>query len=214
MKPIFISAVAVILFSACNSKQEAVKETSQLESADQKTMEGPVHSTDTLKNKEMEKNFHDFTVKDINDKEYPLSQLKGKKVLVINTASECGLTPQFEQMEELYKEFGGEKFELIGFPSDNFGGQEPLDNEGVAAFCQKNYGVSFPMMAKVDVKGDKAIPLYQWLIQQEINESGDQDFQPAWNFHKFLIDENGNYVKQISPTILPTDEEIIQWLEK
>ena len=162
----------------------------------------------------MDKNFHDFTVKNIEGKDYDLSQLKGKKVLVINTASACGLTPQFEQMQELYEEFGGDDFELIGFPSDNFAGQEPLDNDGVADFCQKNYGVTFPMMAKVNVKGDDAIPLYEWLISEEIRINGNKDFQPEWNFHKFLIDEDGNYVEQIGPGTLPTDEKIIQWLEK
>ncbi len=168
----------------------------------------------TNKKEEMDKNFHDFTVKNIEGKDYDLAQLKGKKVLVVNTASACGLTPQFKQMQELYEEYGGENFELIGFPSDNFAGQEPLDNDGVADFCQKNYGVTFPMMAKVDVKGSDAIPLYQWLISEEIRLNGNEDFQPEWNFHKFLIDEEGNYVKQIAPGTLPTDETIIEWLEK
>jgi glutathione peroxidase len=151
-------------------------------------------------------NFHDFKVKDITGKEYDLSQLRGKRVLVVNTASECGFTPQFSQLEELYKAFGNDSFEIIGFPTNDFGAQDPGTNKEIAEFCQKNYGVTFPMMEKITVKGVNISPLFDWL-QKESN------FEIKWNFNKFLIDENGNIVKTYGSTTLPIDEEIIQWVE-
>lgn len=150
-------------------------------------------------------NFHSFAVNDLEGKEFDLATLKGKKVMVVNTASECGFTPQFAQLEELYKEFGGEKFEIIGFPSNDFGGQEPLSNDEIAVFCQKNYGVSFPMMEKITILGDNVHPLYKWLKEQAGTEV-------KWNFQKFLIDEDGNVVKSLSSSVLPIDEEIVLWL--
>jgi len=157
-----------------------------------------------------EKTFHDFTVTDINGDEFDLAQLKGKKVLVVNTASECGLTPQYEILEEVYKEYGGEKFTIIGFPANNFGGQEPGTDEEIKGFCKKNYGVTFPMMSKISVKGDDQNEVYQWLTQKEKN--GVEDAEVAWNFQKFLIDENGKYVSMVSPKGSPDSEEIINWI--
>ena len=118
-------------------------------------------SIPTLKSETAMQNFHDFTVTDINGNPYDLSQLKGKKVLVVNTASECGLTPQYELLQELYDAKGGNGFEIIGFPANNFGGQEPGSDAQIASFCSKNYGVTFPMMAKISVKGDDMHPLYK-----------------------------------------------------
>jgi glutathione peroxidase len=140
---------------------------------------------------------HDFKVEDINGESFDLSSLKGKKVMVVNTASKCGLTPQYEVLEEVYKEYGGDDFVIIGFPANNFGGQEPGSDEEIKSFCQKNYGVSFPMMSKISVKGDDKHPVYQFLTQKEKN--GVEDAEVSWNFQKFLIDENGNYVKKINP---------------
>lgn len=151
-------------------------------------------------------NFYSFSVNDLAGKEFDLATLKGKKVMVVNTASECGFTPQFAQLEELYKEFGGERFEILGFPSNDFGGQEPLSNDEIAAFCQKNYGVSFPMMEKITILGDNVHPLYKWLKEQTGTEV-------KWNFQKFLIDEEGNVVKSLSSSVLPIDIEIVQWIE-
>lgn len=152
-------------------------------------------------------NFHNFTVNDIQGKPFDLSTLKGKKVLVVNTASECGYTPQFGQMEELYKTFGGENFEIIGFPSNDFGAQEPLSNHEIATFCSKNYGVTFPMMEKITIVGDNPHSLYKWMKEQ----SG---ADVTWNFHKFLIDEQGNVVKHYGSNTLPIDDEIVSWIEK
>lgn len=152
-------------------------------------------------------NFYNFTVNDIKGNPFDLSTLKGKKVLVVNTASECGYTPQFGQMEELYKTFGGENFEIIGFPSNDFGAQEPLSNDEIATFCSKNYGVTFPMMEKITIVGDNPNPLYKWLKEQ----SG---ADVTWNFHKFLIDGEGNVVNHYGSNTLPIDEEIVSWIEK
>ena len=152
-------------------------------------------------------NLHNFKVKDIKGNDFDLAQLAGKKVLLINTASECGYTPQFEQLEELYQQFGGEKFTIIGFPSNDFGEQDPGSDAEIASFCHINYGVTFPMMSKIKVVGEDADPLYKWL----------QDSLGAivkWNFHKFLIDEKGNIVKEIPHKTSPIDLEIVNWVEE
>ncbi|MCC8087965.1 MAG: glutathione peroxidase [Rikenellaceae bacterium] len=155
--------------------------------------------------------FYDFIVKDINGENFHFSQLKGKKVMVVNVASECGLTPQYSQLQELYKKYGPDKFVIIGFPANNFLGQEPGTDEEIAAFCEKNYGVTFPIMSKISVKGDDMEPLYRWLTSESLN--GVEDVEVTWNFQKFLIDENGNWIMSVSPKILPNAEEIIIWIE-
>lgn len=153
------------------------------------------------------KSFHNFTVTDINGESFDLSSLKGKRVLVVNTASECGFTPQYEDLQKLYEQYGGENFTIIGFPCNQFGGQEPGSNEEIKAFCQKNYGVSFPMMDKVDVKGDGQHPLYAWLTNKEQN--GVDDASVSWNFNKFLIDENGQWVEHFGSMKNPLSDEIV-----
>lgn len=159
-----------------------------------------------------EKNFYDFTVKSIDGTDFPLSQLKGKKVLVVNVASKCGLTPQYEQLQALYEKYGNEKFTIIGFPANNFMGQEPGTNEEIQSFCRLNYGVTFPMMEKISVKGDDIAPLYKWLTEK--SENGKEDAEVTWNFQKFMIDEAGNWVGSIPPKTTPMAEEIISWIEK
>ncbi|MDR0765344.1 MAG: glutathione peroxidase [Odoribacteraceae bacterium] len=157
--------------------------------------------------------FHDFTVTTIDGKEYPLSRLKGKKVLVVNVASRCGLTPQYKQLQELHEKYGKEgKFTVIAFPANNFGQQEPGTNEEILAFCTSRYAVTFPVMAKISVKGDDMAPLYRWLTGKE--ENGKRDADVTWNFQKFLVDEQGNWVDSIEPRVLPTDERIISWIEE
>lgn len=157
------------------------------------------------------KNLYDFKVKSIDGSDYDLSQHKGKKVLIVNTASKCGLTPQYKELEELYKKYGSEKFVIIGFPANDFLWQEPGTNEEIKQFCQKNYGVSFPMMEKISVKGKDIHPLYEWLTKKENNKVEDADV--SWNFQKFMIDENGNYVGYVAPKQSPMSEKIIKWLE-
>ncbi len=154
--------------------------------------------------------FHDFVVEDIEGNAFPLSSLKGKKVMVVNTASKCGNTPQYEKLEKLYREYGSDNFVVIGFPANNFMGQEPGTNEEIAEFCSVNYGVTFPMMSKISVKGNDQHPLYTWLTSKEMN--GKEDSKVSWNFQKYLIDEEGNLVRSFSPKTDPMDKEIISWL--
>ena len=158
------------------------------------------------------KSFYDFTVKTIDGKDFPLSSLKGKKVLVVNVASKCGLTPQYAQLEKLYEKYKDKDFVIIGFPANNFMGQEPGSNEEIAQFCSLNYDVTFPMMAKISVKGKEIAPLYQWLTEKKLN--GKEDASVQWNFQKFMIDENGNWVDFASPKESPFSEKIVTWIEK
>lgn len=155
--------------------------------------------------------FHDFSVKDIEGKEFDLSGLKGKKVMVVNTASKCGLTPQYEQLQELYEKYSGDEFTIIGFPANNFANQEPGSNNEIATFCEKNYGVTFPMMSKVSVKGNDMHPVYQWLTSKSKN--GKLDSEVQWNFQKYLIDEDGKLDEVIKPKVKPDDEKIINWIK-
>jgi len=156
------------------------------------------------------KSFYDFTVTDINGKEFPLSQLKGKKVMVVNTASQCGLTKQYKTLEEVYKTYGGDKFVIIGFPANNFLSQEPGTNDEIKEFCTKNYGVTFPMMSKISVKGDDMHPLYKWLTTKSLN--GVMDSEVGWNFQKYLIDESGNLVDMVKPRESPDSKRIIDFI--
>lgn len=159
-----------------------------------------------------QKSFYDFNVKDIDGKDFDLSSLKGKKVMVVNTASKCGNTPQYETLESLYKEYGNQNFVIIGFPANNFGSQEPGTNAEIEEFCTKNYGVTFPMMSKISVKGNDIAPLYKWLTSKSLN--GVKDSEVTWNFQKYLIDEKGNLVDVVAPKTKPDDEKILSWLKK
>ncbi len=158
------------------------------------------------KNNAEKMSFYDFKVTDINGRTFDFASLKGKRVLIVNTASECGYTPQYKQLEALYKKYGGEKFTIIGFPANDFGGQEPGTDKEIASFCEKNYGVTFLMMSKITVKGEKTSPVYKWLTSKEMN--GVSDGSVKWNFHKFLVDENGKWTAEYSSKIDPMDEKI------
>lgn len=159
-----------------------------------------------------DKGIYQFKVQDLYGKPFDFSQLKGKKVMIVNTASECGLTPQYEELQKLYELFQDSDFEIIGFPANNFGGQEPGSDEEIAQFCEQNYGVSFPMMSKISVKGADMHPIYQYLTQK--SQNGVQDSEVQWNFQKYLLDEEGQLVKVVEPRTLPTDPEIIDWLRE
>ncbi|MDM1407564.1 glutathione peroxidase [Myroides sp. DF42-4-2] len=172
-----------------------------------------VKQTSTMK--ETSKNqqtIYQFKVKDLYGSDFDFASLKGKKIMIVNTASECGLTPQYEQLQKLYEEFGGDDFVIIGFPANNFGNQEPGTNAEIATFCKANFGVTFPMMEKISVKGDDMAPIYQFLTQKSLN--GFADSTVEWNFQKYLIDEEGHVVKVINPRILPNDTEIKEWIKK
>jgi len=155
---------------------------------------------------------YDFTVSTLEGEDFSFSQLKGKKVMIVNTASKCGFTPQYEDLQELWEHYGGDDFIIIGFPSNNFMNQEPGSNEDIKEFCTRNYGVTFPMMSKISVKGDDMHPLYKWLTTKDLN--GVEDSNVRWNFQKFLIDENGKLFKVIKPRTSPADPEILNWLNE
>lgn len=164
-----------------------------------------------MKQQENVSPIYQFKVKDITGGEFNLADLKGKKVLIVNTASKCGLTPQFEELEALYQKYKNQNFVIIGFPTNDFMSQDPGTNEEIAEFCKLNYGVTFPMMSKIEVKGDAMEPLYQYLTQKQQNGLG--DFEVEWNFQKFLINEEGKLAKVISPKVSPNDSEITNWIE-
>ena len=155
--------------------------------------------------------FHDFKVKTIDDKEFDLSILKGKKVLVVNTASKCGLTPQYEKLQALYEKYGDENFAIIGFPTNDFASQEPGTNAEIKKFCTSKYNVTFQIMSKISVKGDDMHPLYKWLTSKK--ENGVMDSKVKWNFQKYLIDENGKLVDVVFPRIKPDNKVIVNWIE-
>ncbi len=155
---------------------------------------------------------YQFKVEDLEGNTFDFSSLKGKKILVVNTASKCGLTPQYKELEALYKQYKDKNFVIVGFPANNFGQQEPGSNQEIATFCQKNYGVTFPMMAKVSVKGEDMCAMYQFLTQKSRN--GLQDSQVEWNFQKYLIGTDGHLEKVIAPQVTPMDAQIVDWIKK
>ncbi|GLB51388.1 glutathione peroxidase [Neptunitalea chrysea] len=154
---------------------------------------------------------YQFKVTDLYGKTFDFSTLKGKKIMIVNTASKCGLTPQYEHLETLYNTYKKDNFIIIGFPANNFAGQEPGTNEEIASFCRENYGVTFPMMSKISVKGEDMSPVYHFLTEKSKN--GLEDSEVKWNFQKYLINEKGELEKVIAPQTLPIDSEIINWIK-
>lgn len=153
------------------------------------------------------KKFYDFKLKSIEGKEIDFSTYKGKKVLIVNTASECGYTPQYTALEELHQKHQN-KVTILGFPANNFGGQEPGENAEIATFCQRNFGVTFQLFQKSDVVGENQNPLYQWLTNKELN--GWNKIAPSWNFCKYLVGENGELLKVYTPSVSPMSEELLK----
>lgn len=193
MKKLVMAAFLTVMFSCQKNAQEQKSATTQ----NQTTM-----STENL---------HQFKVEDIDGNTFNLADLKGKKVMVVNTASKCGLTPQYKDLQALYEQYKDKNFVIIGFPANNFMSQEPGSNEEIAEFCSKNYGVSFPMMSKISVKGKDMHSLYQFLTQKSKN--GLQDSEVEWNFQKYLINENGQLEQVISPRTSPSSPEVVRWIE-
>jgi glutathione peroxidase len=191
MKYLF-SLCLLLAFTACGQTKNAQNEKNS-------TMNTPKES------------IHQFTVTDIDGKSFDFKSLKGKKIMVVNTASKCGLTPQYEKLEALYQKYKNSNFVIVGFPANNFMGQEPGTNEEIATFCKKNYGVSFSMMEKISVKGSDMHPIYEFLTEKSKN--GLEDNSVQWNFQKYLLDENGYLIKVVSPRTSPDDQEIISWIE-
>lgn len=190
---VFIATFALILFSCQNQAQ---------------TKKTKLNKSNTVMAK---KTIYQFKVVDLSGKIFDFASLKGKKVMIVNTASKCGLTPQYKDLEAIYKEYKDKGFVIVGFPANNFASQEPGTNEEIAAFCQMNYGVTFPMMDKVSVKGDDMCAVYQFLTQKSKN--GLQDSQVEWNFQKYLINKKGELEKVISPKTLVTDPEVLNWIK-
>lgn len=198
MKRFYILSCSILLLWSCQNNAQT------------KTV-----STTTEKNTKMNtetkaETIYQFTVTDLYGKSFDFSSLKGKKILVVNTASECGLTPQYKDLEAIYEKYKDKNFVIVGFPANNFGSQEPGSNEQIAKFCQLNYGVTFPMMSKISVKGNDKHPIYQFLTEKSKN--GLQDSEVEWNFQKYLINEEGELVKVLSPRVLPTDAAIVGWI--
>lgn len=154
------------------------------------------------------KTLHDFKTNTLDGKEFNFADLKGKKVLIVNVASECGYTPQYEGLEKLYKQYSSKNFIVVGFPCNDFGAQEPGTKDEIKAFCSKNFGVTFPLMDKISIKTS---PVYQWLTSKA--ENGVLDATVKWNFNKFLVNEKGEVVKYLSSKVEPMDPEITNWIE-
>ncbi len=155
------------------------------------------------------KSIYDFKVKTLEGKEFDFSSLKGKKIMIVNTASLCGFTPQYKDLEALYNDYQGELV-IVGFPANNFNSQEPGTNQDIRKFCTDNYSVTFPMMEKISVKGDDMAPIYKWLTEKK--ENGVMDSEVQWNFQKYLIDESGKLVDVIYSKEKPNSDKILSWL--
>ena len=159
----------------------------------------------------VDKTIFQFTVKNLEGHDYDFSTLKGKKVMIVNTASKCGLTPQYKKLQSLYEKYRTDDFIIIGFPANNFLRQEPGSNEEIRAFCETNYGVTFPMMSKVSVKGKDMHPVYKFLTQEDKN--GIVSSSVSWNFQKYLINPDGRLARVISPRTQPDDPSVISWIK-
>jgi glutathione peroxidase len=156
-------------------------------------------------------NVYDFTLPALNGTPTPLAGFKGKVVLVVNVASQCGYTPQYEGLQALYTKYKGQGFVIAGFPANNFGGQEPGTNEEIGAFCKSKYGVTFPMFSKISVKGADKAPLYRFLTDKSANPKTGGEIQ--WNFTKFLVDRDGKVIQRFEPEIEPQSRELVSAVE-
>jgi glutathione peroxidase len=189
MKNLFIYALGLFLFWNCQGQNKPAKSLANM-------------TIQTI---------YQFKVQDLSGKTFDFASLKGKKIMIVNTASKCGLTPQYKDLEAVYKQYKAKGFVIVGFPANNFASQEPGTNAEIATFCQQNYGVTFPMMDKVSVKGADMCAVYKFLTQKSKNGLEDSDVQ--WNFQKYLLNEKGELEKVIAPNTLPTDSEVVKWIK-
>jgi glutathione peroxidase len=196
MKLNLLPIVCCLILISCQNQAQNKKETSATTTKSEVMAQGDIYS---------------FKVKDIEGKEFDFESLRGKKVMIVNTASKCGLTPQYKELQSLYEQYKDSDFVIIGFPANDFMEQEPGSEKEIAAFCERNYGVTFPMMSKVSVKGKEMEPVYQYLTQK--SQNGLKDSEVEWNFQKYLINKNGQLEKVISPRVSPTDDEILEWIQ-
>lgn len=192
MKKILLILALFVLFG-CKNSEENIKSDGQKES-----------NTNSPK-----ESIHQFTVKDINGNDFNFASLKGKKIMVVNTASNCKLASQFEQLQVLHEEL--DNFVVVGFPANDFENQEPGSNAEIAKICKKNYGITFPMMAKVSVKGDDMSPVYKFLTSRI--ENGISNSTVEWNFQKYLLDEEGQLVRVLPSQIVPLDQQVVNWIK-
>lgn len=195
MKKITLLVLSLSLFTSCKNQA-------------QETPVALISNTQSM----TKETIYSFKVKDLSGNEFDFASLKGKKILIVNTASKCGLTPQYKDLEAIYEKYKEKNFVIIGFPANNFASQEPGTSKEISEFCQLNYGVTFPMMEKVSVKGDDMSEVYKFLTQKSKN--GLQDSEVEWNFQKYLINEKGELEKVIAPRVLPTDASIVDWITK
>lgn len=191
MKYIYL-LFALVIFTQCSSKSNS--------------------SSDKTAKLVQQKSFHDFSITSLDEEStIDMSNFKGKKILIVNVASKCGYTPQYEGLQQLHETYG-DQVQIIGFPCNQFLGQEPGGKEEIAAFCKKNFGVTFPLTTKVDVKGSNQHEVYSWLTSK--SENGVDDFKVSWNFNKFLIDENGNLLQHFGSKVEPMSDELISAIKK
>jgi glutathione peroxidase len=163
------------------------------------------------KTDDVPKSIYDFKVEALTGGKIDFAKYKGKKIMIVNTASECGNTPQYSELEALYKKYSG-KLVIVGFPANDFGKQEPGSNKQIAEFCTKNYSVTFPMASKITVKGEEMAPIYKWLTHKTYN--GYKDSKVTWNFQKYLLDEKGRLIAVIDPGTKPNTPDVIAAIEK
>lgn len=156
------------------------------------------------------KTIYDFQARTIDGEEFDFSVLKGKKIMIVNTASTCSLTPQYKRLQELYEEYGGDDFEIVAFPANDFFNREPGTNAEIKEFCTKKFGVTFRLMEKISVKGDSIHPVYQWLTSSK--ENGVIDAPVKWNFQKFLINPDGTIEDVVEPWTRPDVEKVVKWI--
>jgi glutathione peroxidase len=209
MKKTVIIIAILALFACKNQINKTPKEVFVL---DEPPKVIDISSQKTKSNTMTTQNIYQFKVTDLSGKEFDFASLKGKKIMIVNTASKCGLTPQYKDLEAVYKKYKAKNFVIVGFPANNFGKQEPGTDKEIESFCQLNYGVTFPMMSKISVKGSDMHKVYQFLTQK--SQNGLQDSEVEWNFQKYLINENGELAKVIKPQTLVTAAEVVSWIEK
>ncbi len=197
MKKILIVFTGICFLTSCKNVAQKMSEST---------------SSQTTKSVMEKETIYQFKVKDLSGNEFDFASLKGKKILVVNTASKCGLTPQYKDLEALYEKYKSKNFVIVGFPANNFASQEPGTDKEISSFCQLNYGVTFPMMSKVSVKGSDMCEVYKFLTRKAKN--GLQDSEVEWNFQKYLINEKGELEKVIAPRVLPTDAMVVDWITK
>jgi glutathione peroxidase len=211
MKNFVIATCSVLFLISCQTKaQETLNTPTPPETPKVAATGGLSTEENEISNEMVKPNLYNYVVKDIDGNDFSFDKLKGKKILIVNTASKCGFTPQYEDLEKLYQKIGKDKLVIVGFPANDFGQQEPGMNSQIKEFCTKNYGVTFPMMSKVSVKGAAMSELYKFLTQKSKN--GLQDSQVEWNFQKYLLNERGELVRVFSSKTTPFDQELMSAL--